>query len=421
MLDNINGSLTKPENLSQDLGLKKDKYLLSDNQAQAILEMKLSRLTALEQDKIFLDYKDLLDAIKKYQLILNDKNILMKLIRAELEEVKNTYGDERRTQFQKLVNFSKEDLTKEEDLVVTLSHAGYVKAQPVDIYKSQKRGGKGKTATTVKDEDFIEKLFVANSHDTILCFSSLGKVYWLRVYDVPQSGRSAKGKPIINLLPLQQYEIITAIQKIDTYDDDLFVFMATSRGIVKKTKLVNFSRPRSSGILAINLKDGDNLIEASITNGKKEIMLFSSAGKTIRFNEADVKSVGRTAAGVKGISITKDYSVISMITSETNDTNDILIATENGYGKRTKINAFSPQKRGGKGVIAVKTSERNGQVTGALKVKKNDDLMLITNHGTLVRTTIKSISQLGRNTQGVRLIKLSKGEKLSKLEKVEET
>ena len=421
MLDNINGSLTKPENLSQDLGLKKDKYLLSDNQAQAILEMKLSRLTALEQDKIFLDYKDLLDAIKKYQLILNDKNILMKLIRAELEEVKNTYGDERRTQFQKLVNFSKEDLTKEEDLVVTLSHAGYVKAQPVDIYKSQKRGGKGKTATTVKDEDFIEKLFVANSHDTILCFSSLGKVYWLRVYDVPQSGRSAKGKPIINLLPLQQYEIITAIQKIDTYDDDLFVFMATSRGIVKKTKLVNFSRPRSSGILAINLKDGDNLIEASITNGKKEIMLFSSAGKTIRFNEADVKSVGRTAAGVKGISITKDYSVISMITSETNDTNDILIATENGYGKRTKINAFSPQKRGGKGVIAVKTSERNGQVTGALKVKKNDDLMLITNHGTLVRTTIKSISQLGRNTQGVRLIKLSKGEKLSQLEKVEET
>ncbi|MBT7542690.1 MAG: DNA gyrase subunit A [Gammaproteobacteria bacterium] len=421
MLDNINGSLTKPENLSQDLGLKKDKYLLSDNQAQAILEMKLSRLTALEQDKIFLDYKDLVDAIKKYQLILNDKNILMKLIRTELEEVKNTYGDERKTQFQKLVNFSKEDLTKEEDLVVTLSHAGYVKAQPVDIYKSQRRGGKGKTATTVKDEDFIEKLFVANSHDTILCFSSLGKVYWLRVYDVPQSGRSAKGKPIINLLPLQQYEIITAIQKIDTYDDDLFVFMATSRGIVKKTKLVNFSRPRSSGILAINLKDGDNLIEASITNGKKEIMLFSSAGKTIRFNEADVKSVGRTAAGVKGISITKDYSVISMITSETNDTDDILIATENGYGKRTKINAFSPQKRGGKGVIAVKTSERNGQVTGALKVKKNDDLMLITNHGTLVRTTIKSISQLGRNTQGVRLIKLSKGEKLSQLEKVEET
>ncbi len=421
MLDNINGSLTKPEDLSQGLGLKKDKYLLSDNQAQAILEMKLSRLTALEQDKIFLDYKDLVDAIKKYQLILNDKNILMKLIRTELEEVKNTYGDERKTQFQKLVNFSKEDLTKEEDLVVTLSHAGYVKAQPVDIYKSQRRGGKGKTATTVKDEDFIEKLFVANSHDTILCFSSLGKVYWLRVYDVPQSGRSAKGKPIINLLPLQQYEIITAIQKIDTYDDDLFVFMATSRGIVKKTKLVNFSRPRSSGILAINLKDGDNLIEASITNGEKEIMLFSSAGKTIRFNEADVKSVGRTAAGVKGISITKDYSVISMITSETNDTDDILIATENGYGKRTKINAFSPQKRGGKGVIAVKTSERNGQVTGALKVKKNDDLMLITNHGTLVRTTIKSISQLGRNTQGVRLIKLSKGEKLSQLEKVEET
>ncbi|MBT3519939.1 MAG: DNA gyrase subunit A [Gammaproteobacteria bacterium] len=420
MLDSAKGSITKPEELSEGLGLVKDKYLLSENQAQAILEMKLSRLTALEQDKILLDYKVLIDSIKGYQLILNDNKILMNLIREELEEVKKTFGDKRRTQFTKLVNFSKEDLTKEEDLVVTLSNAGYVKAQPVDIYTSQKRGGRGKTAATVKDEDFIEKLFVSNSHDTILCFSSLGKVYWLKVYDIPQSGRSAKGKAIVNILSLAQFEKITAIQKISNYDEDLFVLMATSNGIIKKTKLSDFARPRSSGLIAINLKDGDNLIEVSITNGKKEIMLFSSAGKAIRFKESDVTCVGRSASGVKGITIGKNESVISMITSYKDDQDDILIATENGYGKRTVINEFSLQKRSGKGNIAVKTSDRNGNVIGTLKVKENDDLMLITDHGTLVRTSIKDIRQLGRNTQGVKLQKLGKNEKLSQIEKVEE-
>ena len=420
MLDSSKGSITKPDDLNEDLGLKKDNYLLSENQAQAILEMKLSRLTALEQDKILLDYKELIEAINHYQRILSDNNILMDLIREELEDIKKTYGDKRRTQFQKLINFSKEDLTKEEDLVVTLSNAGYVKAQPVDTYSSQKRGGRGKTAATVKDEDFIEKLFVANSHDTILCFSSLGKVYWLKVYDIPQSGRSAKGKAIVNILSLAQFEKITAIQKISNYDEELFVLMATSKGIIKKTKLTEFSRPRPSGLIAINLKDGDNLIEASVTDGKKQIMLFSSAGKTIRFNESDVNCVGRSAAGVKGITIGKGQSVISMITSHNEDADDILIATENGYGKRTKIDEFSLQKRSGKGNIAVKTSERNGKVIGALKVKENDDLMLITDHGTLARTSIKDISQLGRNTQGVRLQKLGKDEKLSQIEKVEE-
>ena len=420
MLDSSKSSITKPDDLNINLGLTKDKYLLSEIQAQAILEMKLSRLTALEQDKILLDYKELIDAIKHYQLILSDNKILMNLIRKELEEIKKIYGDKRRTQFQKLINFSKEDLTKEEDLVVTLSNAGYVKAQPVDTYSSQKRGGRGKTAATVKEEDFIEKLFVANSHDTILCFSSLGKVYWLKVYDIPQSGRSAKGKAIVNILSLAQFEKITAIQKISNYDEDLFVLMSTSKGIIKKTKLTEFSRPRPSGLIAINLKDGDNLIEASVTDGKKQIMLFSSAGKTIRFNESDVNCVGRSASGVKGITVAKDQLVISMITSHEGDTDDILIATENGYGKRTKIDEFSLQKRAGKGNIAVKTSDRNGNVIGALKVKENDDLMLITDHGTLARTSIKDISQLGRNTQGVRLQKLGKDEKLSQIEKVEE-
>ena len=420
MLGSSGEQITKPNGLDENIGLIKDKYIFSDTQAQAILEMKLSRLTALEQDKITLDYKDLLNKIKEFQKILNDRSVLMDLIRNELSDIKKNFGDERKTDFEELVNFSKEDLTKEEDLVVTLSNAGYVKAQPIHLYTPQKRGGRGKTAATVKDEDFIEKLFVANSHDTILCFSSLGKVYWLKVYDIPQSGRSAKGKAIVNILPLAQYEKITAIQKVSKYDENLFVLMATSKGVIKKTKLSDFSRPRSSGLIAINLKDGDNLIEVSITNGEKQIMLFSSAGKAIRFNESDVTCVGRSASGVKGITIDKDNNVISMITSNKDGNDDILIATENGYGKRTDINEFSLQKRSGKGNIAVKTSDRNGKVIGALKVRENDDLMLITDHGTLVRTSVKDIRQLGRNTQGVRLQTLNNNEKLSQIEKVEE-
>ena len=420
MLGSSGEQITKPNGLDENIGLIKDKYIFSDTQAQAILEMKLSRLTALEQDKITLDYKDLLNKIKEFQKILNDRSVLMDLIRNELSDIKKNFGDERKTNFEELVNFSKEDLTKEEDLVVTLSNAGYVKAQPIHLYTPQKRGGRGKTAATVKDEDFIEKLFVANSHDTILCFSSLGKVYWLKVYDIPQSGRSAKGKAIVNILPLAQYEKITAIQKVSKYDENLFVLMATSKGVIKKTKLSDFSRPRSSGLIAINLKDGDNLIEVSITNGEKQIMLFSSAGKAIRFNESDVTCVGRSASGVKGITIEKDNNVISMITSNKDGNDDILIATENGYGKRTDINEFSLQKRSGKGNIAVKTSDRNGKVIGALKVRENDDLMLITDHGTLVRTSVKDIRQLGRNTQGVRLQTLNNNEKLSQIEKVEE-
>ena len=420
ILDIKDYKITKPLDLPDNVGVVDNHYLLSDSQAQSILDMRLHRLTALEQEKILTEYKELLSEIKNYEDILNNKNKLMGVIKDELQEVKKVFGDERRTMFEKHSNLSIEDLTKEEDLVVTLSHVGYLKSQPLEFYSAQKRGGQGKTAATVKSEDFIERMFIASSHDTILCFSSLGKLYWLKVYDIPQSGRSAKGKPIINLLPLQEGEKITAMQKVKTYDDNLFVLMATSKGIIKKTKLSNFSKPRKSGIIAIDLKKDDSLIGANISDGMQRVMLFSSSGKAILFNESDVRNVGRSASGVKGISLGKEHIVISMITHTKDSSDDILIATTNGYGKRTKVNAFSEQKRSGQGSIAVKITQKNGPVIGAVKVKEKDDLMLITNQGKLVRTSVDSVSQLGRNTQGVRLIKLKDDEKLSQIEKVDE-
>ncbi|MBH32151.1 MAG: DNA gyrase subunit A [Gammaproteobacteria bacterium] len=420
ILDIKDYKITKPLDLPDDVGVVDNYYFLSDFQAQSILDMRLHRLTAIEQEKILAEYKELLSDIKNYEDILNNKNKLMEVIKDELKEVKKVFGDDRRTMFEKHTDLSVEDLTKEEDLVVTLSHVGYLKSQPLEFYSAQKRGGQGKTAATVKSEDFIERMFIASSHDTILCFSSLGKLYWLKVYDIPQSGRSAKGKPIINLLPLQEGEKITAMQKVKTYDDNLFVLMATSKGIIKKTKLSNFSKPRKSGIIAIDLKRDDSLIGANISDGKQRVMLFSSSGKAILFSESDVRSVGRSASGVKGISLGKDHIVISMITHTKDSSDDILIATTNGYGKRTKVNAFSEQKRSGQGSIAVKTTQKNGPVIGAVKVKEKDDLMLITNQGKLVRTSVNSVSQLGRNTQGVRLIRLKDDEKLSQIEKVDE-
>ena len=419
-INKVKSNVKNINSISSDKGQINGKYLMTSVQAQSILDMRLQKLTNLEQEKIFDEYKELINKIDELQNILDSKKLMMSLIVKELKEIKENYGDERRSVFEKFKNFSKSDLTKQEDLVVTLSHVGYVKAQPLSIYQSQKRGGKGKTAATVKSEDFIEKLLVVNSHDSIMCFSNYGKVYWLNVYDIPQSGRTAKGKAIINLLNLRDNEKISAVLKVGEYSEDMFVIMATSNGIIKKTKLSNFSKPRPSGLIAINLKDGDNLIGVNVTDGKKIIMLFSSSGKAIMFDENKVTCVGRNASGVKGISLNKDFKVVSMIITSHDCKDSILISSENGYGKRTKIDAFSAQGRGGKGVISLKSNDKTGKVIGAVQASEKDDLMLITDHGKLIRTSINSISLLGRNTQGVRLIKLDNGEKLSQIEKVEE-
>ncbi len=342
----------------------------------------------------------------------------MQVIRDELQAVIEAFGDQRRTEI--LVDeldFSMEDLITEEDVVVTLSHAGYAKSQPLSDYQAQRRGGRGKTAAKMKQEDFIDKLFIASTHDTILCFSSRGKAYWLKVYQLPQAGRTARGKPIVNLLPLEEGERINAILPVREYPDDKFVFMATAQGTVKKTPLSDFSRPRSNGIIAVDLRDSDYLINVSLTDGESDVMLFSNAGKAIRFKESDVRAMGRTACGVRGIRLQPGQSVIALII-----VNDgfVLTATESGYGKRTKIDGYPSHKRGGQGVISIQGSERNGEVVGAVLVDEEDEIMLISNGGILVRTRVSEISTLGRNTQGVRLIKVQEGEKLVGLERIVE-
>ena len=310
-----------------------------------------------------------------------------------------------------------EDLITEEDVVVTFSHEGYAKCQTLDVYNTQRRGGRGKAATQMKDEDFIDKLFIANTHDTLLCFSSQGKVYWLKVYQMPMAGRGSRGKPIVNLLPLEQGERINAVMPVRDYDEDHFVFMATSSGTVKKTALTNFSRPRVSGIKAIELRDNDQLVDVVITDGSRHIMLLSNAGKAIRFSETDVREMGRTAAGVRGMRLGTDQRVISMIMIE--DEGSILTATGHGFGKRTLASEYPVKGRGGQGVISIQTNERNGEVVGAVQVRDDDEMMLITNHGTLVRIAVSDISEMGRNTQGVRLIRLTKEEQLAEIEKIE--
>ena len=421
MLERSGADASRPENLSAEFGLIDGKYHLSEAQAQAILDLRLHRLTGLEQDKIVKDYEELLNLIAELLAILQDPERLMQVIHEELEEIKNNYGDERRTEIiTTQVDLSIEDLIQEEDVVVTLSHAGYAKAQPLDVYRAQRRGGRGKAATSVKEEDFVDKLFVANTHDTILCFSSVGKVYWLKVYQLPQSGRTSRGKPIVNLLPLQESERINAILPIKDFEQDAFVFMATSKGTVKKTPLKDFSRPRASGIIALELRDGDHLIGVEITEGNHDVVLFASTGKSIRFKEEDVRPMGRTAAGVRGIKIEASQQVIALlsIASESDDQH-VLIGTENGFGKRTEINDFPVQKRGGQGVIAIQTTDRNGAVVGAVLVADDDETMLITDRGTLVRTQVKDISSMGRNTQGVTLIKLGDGEHLTEIEAIQ--
>jgi DNA gyrase subunit A len=417
MLERAGKTDTRPDELAPEFGLHDARYHLSPVQAQAILDLRLHRLTGLEQDKILNEYKEILDKIKEFSGILADPDKLLQVIRDELEDIRSRYGDERRTEIvQDHTDLQDEDLIPEEDVVVTLSHGGYAKAQPIGTYQAQRRGGRGRSATRVKDEDFIEKLFVANTHDTILCFSSRGKVYWLKVYQVPMASRGSRGKPIVNLLPLESDERIYTILPVREFDPDSFVFMATSGGTVKKTPLSQFSRPRASGIIAIDLRNGDKLVDAKITDGNAELLLVTSSGKGIRFRESDVRPMGRGAAGVRGIKLAKGHEVIALSTVQEGL---VLTATENGYGKRTEVEDFPVQGRGGQGVIAIQTTERNGRTVGAVLVGEGDEIMLISSNGTLVRTPVDDISVQGRNTQGVRLIRVEEGQRLVGVARIE--
>jgi len=418
MTEDAGSEISRPDNLRDEFGIHKDGYHLSPEQAQAILELRLQKLTGLEKDKILKEYKELLERIIDLLDILSRPDRLMKVIHDELKDVQERYGDERRTKIESnQKDLSMEDLITEEDVIVTLSHAGYVKSQQTSVYKSQRRGGRGKTATSVKDEDFIDKLFIASTHDTLLCFSSRGKLYWLKVYELPQASRTARGKPIINLLPLEEGEQINAVLAIRDYVEDKFVFMATADGTVKKTSLIEFSRPRPSGIRAIELVDGNKLIGVELTDGKHDIMLFSDAGKVVRFPESHVRSMGRTAKGVRGIRLNKSQKAISLIIIEGKQFS-ILTATKNGYGKRTKIVDFPQKSRGGVGVISIQVTKRNGPVVSAVAVENDDEIMLISDQGTLIRTPVKDISIFGRNTQGVRLVNLSELEQLVGIERI---
>jgi len=419
MLERSGASSSRPDDLPETCGLHDGRYHLSERQAKEILDMRLQRLTALEHDKIIDEYKQILERIDDLLDILARPQRLMQVIREELIEIREQYGDPRRTEIiETQEHLSLEDLISEEDVVVTLSHTGYAKSQPIDVYRSQRRGGKGKTATTTKEEDFVDKLFIASTHDTILCFSSLGKMYWLKVYEVPQASRTARGRPLVNLLPLGEGERITAVLPIKEFDPELYVLMATRRGIVKKTSLDQFSRPRANGIIAVDLNEDDSLVGVSLTDGASDIMLVSSSGKAIRFSETTVRPMGRTARGIRGIRIGEEHEVIALIPID--PTQKILLATQNGYGKRTNVEEFPTKGRGGQGVIAIKTSKRNGPVVGAVSVLDEEEIMLISDRGTLVRTPVEGVSVLGRNTQGVRLINIAEDEKLVGVESVAE-
>jgi DNA gyrase subunit A len=418
MLGAAGAEASRPEGLAAELGLVDGAYHLSPVQAQAILDMRLHRLTGLEQDKILDEYREVLEEIAALLAILSDPDNLMAVIREELVKVKEEYGDERRTEILDAhLDLTLEDLITEEEMVVTLSHEGYAKTQQLDTYQAQRRGGKGKSATSMKDEDFIEHLFIANTHDNLLCFSSAGKVYWKKVYELPQGGRAARGKPIVNLLPLEEGEKINAVLAIREFEADKYIFMATASGTVKKTPLVDYSRPRANGIIAVDLKDGDQLVDVALTDGQSDIMLFSSAGKVIRFPETDVRSMGRVSRGVRGMRISETQKIISMIIAHPEE-GAILTATEFGFGKRTNLEEYRVQGRGGQGIISIQTSERNGNVVGAVQVVDENQIMLISDGGTLVRTPVKDVSIVGRNTQGVKLINLTKKEKLVGLERV---
>jgi DNA gyrase subunit A len=417
MLERAGAAATRPDGLAADFGLGEGGYRLSEAQAQAILDMRLQRLTGLEQDKIVAEYGELLARVVELAEILAVPARLTAVVRAELVAIRDNYGDARRTEISRdHLNLSTEDLIEPQDVVVTLSHAGYAKAQPVSDYQAQRRGGRGRSATAVKDEDFIEKFFVAHTHDTLLCFSNRGKVYWLRVFELPQAGRGSRGKPIVNLLPLEEGEKINALLPIKQFDEQHFVFMATSHGTVKKTPLSAFSRPRASGIIGVDLRDDDRLVGVALTDGTREILLCTSGGKAIRFHEAEVRPMGRDAAGVRGVRLADGQRLIALIAL---GEGYILTASETGYGKLTPLDDFPAHGRGGQGVIALQTSDRNGTTVAALQVSAGQEIMLISSTGTLVRTAVDGISVLGRNTQGVRLMRLAEGERLAGIERVE--
>ncbi|HAT1127946.1 TPA: DNA gyrase subunit A [Legionella pneumophila] len=418
MLEKAGSNASRPDDLTEEYGLHENGYKLSEAQAQAILELRLHRLTALEQDKIINEFEELLNLIKELLDILASPERLMQVIRDELIEIKSQFGDERRTE----ITASQEDLTiedliTEEDVVVTLSHQGYVKYQPITAYQAQRRGGKGKSATHVKDEDFVERLVIASTHDILLCFSNHGKLYWLKAYQLPQASRASRGRPIINILPLAEGEEINAMLPVREYKDGSYVFMATKKGTVKKVPLNAFSRPRSNGIIAVDLEEDDSLVGVDITDGTRDIMLFTDAGKVIRFDENKVRPMGRTARGVRGIRVEKDQAVKSLVVVDPNG-GTILTATENGYGKRTHIDEYRVSGRGGQGVISIQVTERNGKVVRSLQVTDNDEAMLITDKGTLVRFKVNELSVIGRNTQGVRLINVSSGETVVGMQKI---
>ncbi len=417
LLERTGATTTRPDGLASEFGLGAHGYRLSEVQAQAILDMRLHRLTGLEQDKIVGEYRELLERVVDLGDILANPERLTAVIRAEIVEIRDAYGDARRTEISlDHLNLSTEDLIEPQDVVVTLSHAGYAKAQPVSDYQAQRRGGRGKSATAVKDEDFIDKFFIAHTHDTLLCFSNRGKVYWLRVFELPQAGRGSRGKPIVNLLPLEAGEKINALLPVKQFDEHHFVFMATSLGTVKKTPLSAFSRPRASGIIGVDLRAEDRLVGVALTDGQREILLCTSGGKAIRFHEAEVRAMGRDATGVRGVRLAGDQQLIALIAL---GEGHILTASETGYGKLTPLEDFPSHSRGGQGVIALQTSERNGATVAALQVESGHELMLISSTGTLVRTPVRDISVVGRNTQGVRLIRLAEGERLTGIERVE--
>lgn len=439
MLERAGNDAARPDWLLPEFGIREGQYFLTEQQAQAILDLRLHKLTGLEHEKILDEYKALLQEIAELLHILGSSERLMEVIREELEKIQNEFGDERRTEITAASHdIDIEDLIEREDVVVTLSREGYVKYQKLTEYEAQRRGGKGKSATKMKDEDFIEKLLVANTHDHILCFSTRGRLYWLKVYQLPLASRNARGRPVVNILPLEEGERITAILPIQEFEEGKYVIMATANGTVKKTDLTLYSRPRANGIIAVNLHDGDELIGVAITEGEDDIMLFSDEGKVVRFNEMQrdaetgeikidaetgeplhaLRAMGRTATGVRGIKLQDGQKVVSLIVPQGNG--EILTATENGYGKRTPLEDYPAKSRATQGVVSIKVSERNGKVVGAVQVQENDEIMLISDQGTLVRTRVSEVSVVGRNTQGVRLIRTADDESLVALQRIEE-